>query len=251
MRNLTTILILNIFIGTSFGQDKNHDLILETDGDFIPYHFIRSIEINSNDTIIKRTNIEPFLKYIRFSDLKAQSFEVKVFTYFNDSLIQNVVLSKKETRIKLPPLYSEIPSEDMINNIINKKEFNIYRYFVHKVSFEATGYTLKYGYVNIQNTTGYYYIRNYDFMGDFGNDSIMTVKPEKEMIDLVIDYIHSNCTDNLSNHKSKRKNQERYPNTIIELDNKILILLDCEDRMKMFNSIDKYLIDNKTKLYEY
>ena len=153
-------------MATSFCQDKNHDLVLETDGEFIPYHFIRSIEINSTDTIIKRSNIEPFFNYIRFNDLKAQTYEIKLFTYFNDSLIQNVVLDKKETRIKLSPLYSEISPEEMIKNITDKGEFNIYRYFVHNVSFEATGYTLKYGYVNIPNSTGYYYIRNHDFMGD-------------------------------------------------------------------------------------
>ena len=88
-------------------------------------------------------------------------------------------------------------------------------------------------------------------MGDLQKDSIMTVMPNTELIDLTIDFLNSNCPVYKHDKKNKRKNQVRYPNTIIELDNDIVILEDCDIRLRDFNLINNYLKDNKIKLCVY
>ena len=251
MKFLFVFFVSILLLTDAICQQKSKRLMLVPERGELFYYFISHIEITGSDTAIYRSNIQPYEGLVSFDNLKSDNYEIKIVTFFDDTIIQNVQLKKKNNTVALPQIYSETSAAALIENVKKNGDFCFYRFDIHHQSFEMTGYTRIIGCADLQFAKGTYFSRDYDFMGDESADSLIVYTANDTVIRLITNLIKSDSITGQIDEKQKKIPVGSYPVTAIESEKHIVIIEHCAEADNAFQKLKDYIIEHIEEVNTY
>ncbi len=250
MKTLVTILVF-IFCVNIFSQKGDNDLTLRFNKNLKQVNFIKKVDIYSDNVLINYWDIDPTKDVLNIQNLKNARYQIKLITYFRDTIIKDVDLREESVCLSVDNIYKECNLKEIIERVNESQELNVYRIVISEVVRREYLYSIEYSHINYKSVTGYFMTGNnnkevdcYYTFQSFDPDSLLKIEYDK-LLELT-------CSNNYTKRKKRRsiKKSVEYPYIIIESGNRYVMMEYCPKKKEVFEGIKSWIDDNTINLYE-